>query len=248
VEASFFGHRRGAFTGAVADEPGFVRSADCGTLFLDEIADLPLPAQTALLRVLQESEVSPVGSTQPERVDVRVVAATHADLEARTREGQFREDLLARLTGFTFHLPPLCERREDLGLLLAALLDRIAPPTRWKLSVDAGRAVALYDWPRNVRELQQVLASATVLATPGDVVELTHLPPHVAGMAKPRGTPPTEAPAGDGGEQALRRALVTALSEHRGDISQVASSMGKARMQIQRWIRRFRIDAESFRR
>ena len=124
LEAQLFGHLKGSFTGAVKDEVGFVRSAHTGTLFLDEIADLPPSSQAALLRVLQEGEVTPVGSTRGVQVDVRVVVATHRDLTELMAAGHFRRDLYARLAGFSHTMPPLAERREDLGLLIGALLAR----------------------------------------------------------------------------------------------------------------------------
>jgi len=247
VESQMFGHVRGAFTGALGDEQGFVRASAGGTLFLDEIADLALPAQGALLRVLQEGEVTPVGSTRAIRADVRVVAATNADLEARCREGAFREDLLARLTGFTFELPALRDRREDLGLIIASLLAR-GPLPLTELSADVARALALYSWPRNVRELQQVLSAAAVLAAPTGILETAHLPEGIAARAQPRGAPPRSVEDEAGPEAELRRALMALLAEHHGSVSEVARAMGKARMQIQRWIRRFEIDVQSYRR
>jgi DNA-binding NtrC family response regulator len=245
VESQMFGYVRGAFTGALRDEPGFVRTADGGTLFLDEIADLPLPAQAALLRVLQEGEVTPVGSPRSVQVDVRFVAATHANLEARCRAGAFREDLLGRLAGCVFDLPALRERREDLGLILATLLRRATPGVH-ELSAGVGRALALYGWPRNVRELEQALSAAAVIASPSGVLHLTHLPPHIAAMAEPRGAPPRAAEPGE--EDPLRRTLLALLAEHRGNLAEVARAMGKARMQVHRWVKRYEIDLRSFRR
>ena len=198
--------------------------------------------------MLQESEVTPVGSTRALRVDVRIIAATHADLEARCKTGHFREDLLARLAGFTFQVPALRERREDLGLLLASLLRRAGPERAVQLSADAARAIALYPWPRNVRELQQALASATVLSSPGHVIELAHLPAGVAAMATPRGAPPTIASAEADADAELRRELISCLTVHAGNVAEVARAMGKARMQIHRWVKRFGIDVDSFRR
>jgi transcriptional regulator of acetoin/glycerol metabolism len=134
VESHLFGHVRGAFSGALKDEPGLVRSAHDGTLLLDEIGDLPASSQAALLRVLQEGEVRPVGSAHTTQVDVRVLAATHMPLEDLVERGTFRRDLYARLAGYTFTLPPLRERRVDLGLLIAALLSsgKLGPPrARW---------------------------------------------------------------------------------------------------------------------
>jgi transcriptional regulator with AAA-type ATPase domain len=247
VESQLFGHVRGAFTGALRDELGFVRSADGGTLFLDEIADLPLPAQAALLRVLQEGEVTAVGSPRAVKVDVRIVAATNADLEARCRGAVFREDLLARLAGYTFELPALRDRHADLGVLVASVLSRTGARVV-ELSPDVGRALALYPWPRNVRELEQVLSAAAALAAPAGILELTHLPDAVALLAHARGAPPRAVTSALAPEAELRRSLVALLGEHRGNITEVARAMGKARMQIQRWAKRFAIDVDSFRR
>ncbi|MGZ3429051.1 MAG: sigma 54-interacting transcriptional regulator, partial [Polyangia bacterium] len=132
VQSELFGYKRGAFSGADEDRPGLVRSADRGTLFLDEIGDLPLASQAALLRVLQEGEVTPLGATRPIAIDVRVVAATHRDLDALVAAGQFRADLLARLGGWTLTLPPLRERLEDLGLLLAGLAPQPSVTLTWE--------------------------------------------------------------------------------------------------------------------
>jgi transcriptional regulator of acetoin/glycerol metabolism len=233
LEAQLFGHVRGAFSGAVGDAPGLLRSADGGTLFLDEIGDLPAPSQVALLRALQEGEVLPIGAIRPVRVDFRVVAATHQPLEELVARGAFRSDLFARLAGFTFVLPPLRARRQDLGILVAALLgDRTV-----RLSSDVGRALVRYDWPLNVRELRHALDAAIALAEDG-VIRMKHLPPAVAqAISKtPLGSDP------------VHEELVASLSRHRGNISEVAREMGKARMQVQRWMRRFGIDPQSFRR
>src|SRR6266852_6634237 len=124
IESELFGSRKGAFSGADKDRPGLFRSADGGTLFLDEIGELPASAQSALLRVLQDGEILPIGATQPIRVDVRFLAATNRNLDAQVARGLFRADLLARISGFAVWLPPLRERREDMGILIAALLNR----------------------------------------------------------------------------------------------------------------------------
>ena len=255
VESELYGHRRGAFSGAEQDRPGLVRSADRGTLFLDEIADLPLASQAALLRVLQEREVTPVGATQPIPVDLEVVAATHHDLAERVERGAFRRDLYARLAGFTVRLPPLRERREDLGLLLAALLPRVArgdePAPR--LSCAAARALLEHDWPLNVRELESCLRVAAALAR-GGPIRLEHLPEAVrapgGGAAPGRGAGRADDAAGgplSPADQALRDELCALLGEHRGNVSAVARATGKARVQIRRWLRRYGLDPEQFR-
>jgi len=243
VESQLFGHCRGAFSGAVRDEPGFVRSADGGTLFLDEIGDLSRSAQGALLRVLQEGEVVPVGATRAIRVDVRVVAATHRDLAAMAAAGMFRADLLARLDGATVRVPPLRDRRADLGALVATLLPRVAGDRAEKLKFQSQAALAMlmHAWPSNVRGLEHCLARASAIAS--DVIYLEHLPPAVAGTLD-RPTPP-EATAQ--ASAPVRDVLVAQLRSHRGNVAAVARTLGKAPVQIQRWMRRFGIDPNEFR-
>lgn len=236
TESQLFGHRRGAFTGAVEEQAGFVRAADGGTLLLDEVGDLPLPAQAALLRVLQEGEVTPVGAVRPTRIDLRVVAATHRDLEALAAQEKFRSDLLARLSGYCCTLPPLRERREDLSLLVSALLAK-AGALEACFSATAARALIRYGWPLNVRELEKCLSAAAVLAR-GGKIELEHFPPAVVESRAPA------PPAGDD----RSRELANLLREHDGNVSAVARALGKARTQVQRWLRRYRLDPGSFRR
>src|SRR6266542_1124587 len=137
VESQLFGHVRGAFSGAVRDESGFLRQANGGTLLLDEVGDLPAGAQAALLRVFQESEIVPVGTARPVPVDLRVITASHQTLEALVQAGRFRPDLRARLEGFVRELPDLCDRKEDLGFLIAAILDKIVPGAKVWFKPDA---------------------------------------------------------------------------------------------------------------
>jgi sigma-54 dependent transcriptional regulator, acetoin dehydrogenase operon transcriptional activator AcoR len=246
VESHLFGHTRGAFSGAVKDEPGMVRSANFGTLLLDEIGDLPMSSQAALLRVLQEGEVLPVGSTQTAKVDVRIVAATHMPIEDLIERGVFRRDLYARLAGYTFTLPPLRERRVDLGLLIAALLasGKIGGPPDVRIHREAARAMIRHSWPMNIRELEQCLRAACVLADDG-LVTLDDLPVAIAGAL---GAPePLLEDATDGKDEELRRELLVRIVDAKGNVTEVARSMGKARQQIQRWLRRFAIDPEAYR-
>jgi len=243
VESELFGHRKGAFSGALADGIGLVRTSDGGTLFLDEIGDLPLEAQPALLRVIQEREVTPVGVARPVAVDLRVIAATHRDLEALVAEGKFRPDLLARIDGVALDLPPLRDRREDVPLLLARLLAKLAPGrTDVRLAPDAAQALLDHDWPRNVRELEQALAGALALSTTG-AIEKAHLPRTVREPEAPK-APERELTAE---EQQHRRDLVALLSEHRGNLAAVARAVGKGRTQVVRWIARYALDPDSFR-
>jgi transcriptional regulator with AAA-type ATPase domain len=249
VESELFGYRKGAFSGAVEDRPGLIRAADRGTLFLDEIGDLPLPSQAAFLRVLQEREVTPVGGTKPIPVDIRLVAATHRDLDQLVARGQFRADLYARISGFTLRLPPLRARREDLGLLIATLLRRVAPDRAEKITfgADAARALFRYRWPLNIRELEKCLSAAAVLARRSHV-ELAHLPdPVQAALDEPADAARDQPAELDPADAARREEIVALLAENAGSVSAVARAMGKARMQIQRWIKRYRIEPKQFR-
>ena len=260
LEAELFGHRKGAFSGALESRPGLVRAAEGGTLFLDEIGDLPPAAQAALLRVLQEKQVLAVGATEPVSVDLRVLAATHVDLEAAVAAGRFRADLFARLSGFTVLLPPLRWRREDLGLLVAALLRKLAPQraARVTFTCEAARALLRHRFPMNVRELEKALESALVLAPDGRI-DLQHLPPAVRDAAEDAdGAPPdlrdlvAEGPAApprtlSAEEARHREELIVLLREHRGNVAAVARVLGKARMQVHRWARRYALRLPDFR-
>jgi transcriptional regulator of acetoin/glycerol metabolism len=247
AEAELFGYRKGAFSGAAEDHRGLIRAADRGTLFLDEIGDLSLPLQAALLRVLQESEVLPVGAVSPVHVDFRLVVATHRDLESMCSEGKFRADLFGRINGVTISLPPLCERKEDLGLLIAKLLRRHAgdEASLWRFTLQSARALFAHAWPLNVRELEKTLVAGMALARE-HCLELEHLPEALRTASAPpaRGAPirPLSTP-----DEERRRELVDLLQRHRGNVTAVAQSLGKARMQIHRWIRRFGIDLRAYR-
>ena len=247
VESELFGYRKGAFSGALEDRPRLVRSSEHGTLLLDEIGDLPLAAQAALLRVLQESEVLPVGGTRPVKVDLRVVAATHRDLGALAAQDRFRRDLLARLDGARIMLPALRERREDFGLILSALMAKTGEMARDLIfSADAARALLLHSWPLNVRELEKCLASAVLLARDGRV-ELEHLRETLFDAPKPAAPPQGVAPEGlREADRRLREQLIELLRANGGNVTAAARTMGKARTQVQRWLRRFEIDPASF--
>ena len=250
VESELFGVKRGAYTGATDDRPGLLRAASGGTLLLDEVGELPLAAQVSLLRVLQEGELMPVGGSQPVRVDLRAVSATHRDLEEMVEAGIFRPDLYARLSGLSVELPPLRERRADLGLLIASLLQRLGAPADVVFSKEAGRALFRHRWPHNVRELEKALELWLALAG-GGRIQLEHLPPVVqAALDAPPPEPLAEAPVArplSAADLARRTELLALLRAHRGNVSAVAREMGVARMQIQRWCKRFRLDPASFR-
>ena len=246
VESELFGHVKGAFTGADSANTGLIRSAHRGTLFLDEIGDLELGAQAALLRVLQEREVRPVGSARALPVDVRVLSATHRDLDALVAKGSFRADLLARLAGFRLRLPPLWQRREDIGLLVSRLLGarqggEQAPELRFE--PEAARKLFGYSWPLNIRELDNCLRAATVLARGGAIGE-EHLPEQLRVAPEPRASePPPELTVA---ERDQRDQLIQLFREHRGNVSAVARHMGKARTQIQRWLKRYQLDPRDY--
>jgi sigma-54 dependent transcriptional regulator, acetoin dehydrogenase operon transcriptional activator AcoR len=262
VPSELFGHKKGAFSGATEDRPGFFRSAHRGTLFLDEIGDLALALQPVLLRVLQEREVVPVGASQPVSIDIRLVAATHRDLEKLVEPGAFREDLLARLAGFTVHLPPLRARREEIGLIAADLLERLHPERAHdvRFALDAARSLFLYEWPLNIRELEKSLDAAVVLAG-ADPIRLTHLPDPLRRAARSNPPPKLDLPESahdEPDEGAPARPLTEAELRHKeeisallrecgGNVSAVARTLGKARMQVQRWLKRYQLDPASFR-
>jgi transcriptional regulator with GAF, ATPase, and Fis domain len=243
VESELFGYKKGAFSGAQTDHPGLVRAADGGTLFLDEIGDLPASSQAALLRVLQEREVMPVGGTRAVPIDLRVVAATHRDLDEMVADQAFRHDLFARLAGFRIQVPPLGERRADLGVLIGALHERLFPADHPGFDIDAARLLLRYPWPLNVRELEQALATAQVLAGT-ELVRAEHLPDTVRSGRPPGAPRPVVLSELD---QKVRDQVVAALREHQGNVSAVARALDKDRKQIQRWIKRFGLDPATYR-
>jgi Nif-specific regulatory protein len=241
LESELFGHRRGAFTGALADKRGLFEVADGGTIFLDEIGDMPPPMQVKLLRVLQEGEVLPVGETVARPVDVRVISATHRDLESATRSGGFRDDLLYRLNAFPITLPPLRERREDIPLLVTRLLEQTTLKFGKVIERCGAKALDLlmsYEWPGNVRELQNEIERAVALAPARGVIEPADLSPHLVRGTGPRIPLPTSAVT-------LRRArelfeleyVGQVLAEHGGNATRAAKVLGISRVMLQKKIK-----------
>ncbi|HEX2573914.1 MAG TPA: sigma 54-interacting transcriptional regulator [Polyangia bacterium] len=247
VASELFGHVRGAFTGATHDRPGLIRSSHQGTLFLDEIGDLPLVSQTILLRVLQEREVVPVGGHRPVPVDLRVVSATHRDIARMANEGVFRQDLLARLSGHVMTLPPLRERREDLGIFIVALLQRLAGERAGSISFNpsAARILVRHDWPLNVRELEHCLGRAIVLSGFARI-EPEHLQLGPTAPSVPE-TPALRRRPLSPREQTWREQLLELLREHHGNVTDVAEALHKKRAYIYRLMKRFGISPDSFR-
>jgi two-component system response regulator AtoC len=231
LESELFGHERGAFTGAIRARPGRFELAREGTLFLDEIGDMPLAMQAKILRVLQERQFERVGGTRSIGADVRVIAATHQDLEAMAAEGRFRSDLFYRLQGVRLVMPPLRDRIDDLPLLVTHLLERAAQRL-WRqpatVSTEGLRCLWTYPWPGNIRELQHVLEGAMVLSD--GVVLPEHLPPAVQRGAK-AGVPGDTSPAVTGSlDEALedweRRAILNALQKANGVQARAAKILG----------------------
>jgi DNA-binding NtrC family response regulator len=197
VESTLFGHVKGAFTGATQAGTGVFEAASGGTVLLDEIAELPPPAQSALLRVLETKRVTRVGSTKEIEVDVRIMAATHRDLEAMSAEGTFRQDLYYRLNALTLELPPLRNRREDIAPLANRSLSEANASNQRSvrgLTPDALEALKAYPWPGNVRELRNVIERAVVIAD-DDVITLADLPQRLRARFDTMPPPPEEGAA-----------------------------------------------------
>ena len=250
IASELFGHEKGAFTGATQRRLGRFESANGGTIFLDEIGDLPADTQIALLRVLQEREVERVGSSQPISVDVRVVAATHSDLRAAVATGTFREDLFYRLNVFPIQVPSLRERVDDIPLLVEYLIERYAKKAGKKFKTITKRTLDLfraYDWPGNIRELQNVVERAVILSD-GETfsVDKTWLKRE----SSPESRRPSMLDRGLSRDSERERALIeAALAESAGRISGAdgaASKLGVPRQTLESKIRRLGIDKHRF--
>ncbi len=226
-ESELFGHERGAFTGAATSRGGLIEAASGGTLFLDEVGDIPLPMQVKLLRLLETGTYRRVGSTELRHADIRVVAATHRDIDAMVQDGRFREDLYYRLSTFPIRLPPLRERRGDVALLASALLERVAAPRRLTLAPSALVLLATQAFPGNVRELRNLL-ERTALLCDGDVIEAEHVRQAIATGRRPGTARSAAAPLDTG--QNLRSLELAALREtvarHTGSRAELAQRLG----------------------
>src|SRR5437868_15283554 len=186
IESLLFGHRKGAFTGAHADHEGLIRAAEGGTLFLDEMGDLPLVLQPKLLRFLQEGEVHTLGERAPRKGNVRVVAATHKDLERAVREDRFREDLYYRVAALTLHVPPLRERPEDTGALISHFLTHFARRNDRAvagITAEAIQALQHYSWPGNVRELAAEIERLVLYTDEGAIINSEQISPRIRPVA-----------------------------------------------------------------
>jgi len=255
LESELFGFKRGAFSGADRDKPGLIRAADGGTLFLDEIGDMPIDAQAKLLRVLQAKEVLPLGATAPERVDVRVICATHRDLGKMQRDGRFREDLFARLNEYEVFLPPLHERKEDVHVLARSFLARAGRPS-YALSFPFMTGLLHHDFPYNVRELEACIKRSVALSE-GPVLGSEVLPDAVKEAMNDYGkghsilpsspSPPLRVSEPSALAVPSELELRALLVEHQGNVAAVGRELGKARMQIHRWMKRYGIAVDEFR-
>ena len=235
LESTLFGHVRGAFTGAVGTRAGLFDVADRGTLFLDEIGEMPLSMQTKLLRVLQNGEVRPVGGERSRTVDVRIIGATHRDLEAMVAAGTFREDLFYRLNVVSIRVPPLRERREDIPLLASRFVQQYANGKKIKVTRAAIDRLSAFPWPGNVRQLENEVRRALVLAD--DRLDVGELSDEVA-----RGGPSATRDAGVGLKarvDALETELVKdALVKTKGNQTRAAEVLGVSRFGLQKMMRR----------
>jgi transcriptional regulator with PAS, ATPase and Fis domain len=267
LESELFGYRRGAFSGADRDKPGLIKLADGGTVFLDEIGDMPLEAQAKLLRVLQAREVFPLGATTAERVDIRVVCATHRDLNQFVKEGKFRGDLFARLNEHVVRLPPLRERKEDIYQLARSFAARYGRP-HLRFTFSFLVALLHYDWPFNVRELESSIKRGVALMGSDDrsqaPLDTQQLPDQIAAAMKSYGErarvlapsvlPPGVAPEASSAPAASSRRpppteleLRDLLNRHHGNVAAVGRELGKERMQVHRWLKKYGISLEEYR-
>jgi len=246
IESQLFGFRRGAFTGAVANSEGIIRGAEHGTLFLDEIGDLPLTLQPKLLRFLQEGEIHPIGESQPQRVEVRVLAATNSELERAVSEGRFREDLFHRLNVIRIHVPPLRQRREEIPALINHYLNQYQQESAKRdirLSEETVDLMVVYDWPGNVRQLCNEMrrivtySESNTIVTPdalsSEIVrasrELESVPASTNRLPEPIDSPDVLATLSDAVEELERRMIQAALRRCSGNIARASKELGLSR-------------------
>jgi Transcriptional regulator containing PAS, AAA-type ATPase, and DNA-binding domains len=243
VQSELFGHEKGAFTGATARRIGMFEAAHGGTIFLDEVGDLPLDAQTNLLRVLQEGTLERIGSHQQIRVDVRVLAATHVNLEQAVAQGRFREDLFYRLDVLRLHMPPLRDRGDDIELLAAHFLEafRKEHPTRARgFTPEARRAMRLHGWPGNVRELANRVRRAAVVCDT-ELIPVQALQLDAPDEAQPDGH--AICPR----QRAERNTLLEALHQSGYNVSECARRLRVSRVTVYRLCRKHQLRLESLR-
>ena len=245
LESEMFGYKKGAFTDAWRDKRGYFEEADKGTIFLDEIGELPIPLQTKLLRVLQEEEITPLGSTVTKKVDVRVIAATAKDLPEEIKNARFREDLYYRINVVTIYLPPLRERREDIPLLTDHFIKSFNAKLKKNirgLSSEAMEQFMVHRWPGNVRELENVIERSILLA-PGDVLEISDLPPELKAARFPSGGLTREGISSikEASRLLEKRLIERALSKTGGNKSQAAKMLEISRPMLISKIKQYKL-------
>jgi DNA-binding NtrC family response regulator len=240
IESELFGYVKGAFTGALHGKQGLLEAANGGTLFLDEIGDMPIDLQSKLLRVLQEREVKPVGSTERRRIDVRIIAATNRDLEARIKSGSFRQDLYFRLNVVQIKMPALRERKSDIPLLVASFLDKFSDPQRpaRTISEDAMRRLIAHDWPGNVRELENAVERAVALGS-GPILHVADLPSSLQYPTADRVPERDELLPLD---ELERRAILRTLRQTTGDKLAAARILGIGKTTLYRKLKQYHME------
>lgn len=227
MESEFFGYRKGAFTGADKDRNGFFQAANLGTLFLDEVADLPLAMQVKLLRVIQEKKVRKVGATEEEKVDVRILSATHHDLAALVKQGKFRQDLYYRLNVIALQMPALRELRDDIAEIADLILTRLRGAAKVVFSTEAAQALSRYNFPGNVRELENVIERGLALCSDNIIQteDLQLTPPDIAEVAAASGLS-GKYPLTDYLDKVEREAILEALAQTGFNRTAAAKIMG----------------------
>lgn len=226
MESEFFGYKKGAFTGADKDKEGFFQAAEGGTLFLDEVADLPLAMQVKLLRVIQEKRVRRVGTTTEEPVDVRIISATHNDLAERVKQGQFRQDLYYRLNVIPIRMPALRELRDDIPEIARKTLERLRGGSSAQFSEEALHVLQAYDFPGNVRELENIIERALALCSEGLIsVQDMHLTPDASSLSEV-GEVTNKYPLPDYLDLVEKRALLAALQQTNFNRTAAAKLLG----------------------
>ena len=246
MESELFGHKKGSFTGAVADKEGLIRSAEGGTLFLDEVADLPLHMQVKLLRVIQEKAVRPVGETREVPVDVRILSATHRKLEELVKAGKFREDLYYRINVIELHVPALRERLDDVPQLVDIMLGRVSRHigvARPEISDAALEKLMAYSYPGNVRELENILERAVTLCSDGRIKPEDIQLKRVAGFEMPEANEDLTAEGLEGQlEHIEREAIVKALEQTRYNKTKAAELLGMTFRQLRYRVKKLGIE------
>ncbi|HIQ41020.1 MAG TPA: sigma-54-dependent Fis family transcriptional regulator, partial [Sulfurivirga caldicuralii] len=246
-----FGYKKGAFTGAYQDHEGLFEQADGGTLFLDEVGDLSPAFQVKLLRVLQEGEVRPLGHSRPRSVDVRIIAATHHDLDELVKTGRFREDLYYRLAGFVLQLPPLKARKDDIPLLvehMLAVLSEQYGRENCGIEDEAMEALMHYHWPGNIRELQNEIGRMFVMTPEGQPLQAEHLSPRVLrGLPEENETELSWIDSLGGSlkervEAYEKRVIKEALIRHHWNKTRVAEELGLSRVGLHKKIQRYGLE------